>query len=203
MHLSLLEHGCYRQMLDQYYLNELPISLDIQKISRLLNARTKDEQDAIQNVLNDFFIKTEDGYVHRRCEVEIEQYNLKSKAAQDNAKKRWDAKAMPTQCEGNAELCEPIANHKPLTINYKPLTNINTIGDFDLFWQAYPKKVGKSAAQKVWNKLLPNIDDCLKAIAWQRETSQWFKNNGQFIPNPATWLNQERWMDEPTLEASF
>jgi len=196
MHLSLLEHGCYRQLLDQYYLNEEPLTLDLDYLMRLLCARSEDEKNAIKNVLKDFFIEIESGYVHRRCEAEIEQYHLKTKTASDNAKKRWDAKAMPTQCE-------PIANHKPLTINHKPLTNINTIGDFDLFWQAYPRKVGKSAAEKTWNKLLPNIDDCLKAIAWQKETPQWFKNNGQFIPHPATWLNQERWADEPTLEASF
>ena len=57
-HLTLLEHGCYHQLLDQYYLNEEPLPLDINKIFRLLTARTEDEKNAIQNVLKDFFIKT-------------------------------------------------------------------------------------------------------------------------------------------------
>ena len=48
-HLTLLEHGCYHQLLDQYYLNEEPLPLDIDKIFRLLTARTQDEKDAIKN----------------------------------------------------------------------------------------------------------------------------------------------------------
>ena len=200
MHLSLLEHGCYRQLLDQYYLNEQPLPLDLDNLMRVICARSEDEKQAIQNVLKDFFDKTESGYVHRRCESEISAFHDKSVAASKSAKSRWDsernANAMQTHSDRNA-------NHKPLTINHKPLTNINTLGDFDLFWQAYPRKIGKAAAIKSWEKLKPNIDDCLKAIAWQSETPQWFKNNGQFIPHPATWLNQQRWMDEPTLEASF
>ena len=41
-HLSLLEHGVYRQLLDQYYLSELPITLDENKLFRTLSARTED-----------------------------------------------------------------------------------------------------------------------------------------------------------------
>ena len=196
-HLTLLEHGCYRQLIDQYYLNEVPLPIDENKLFRLLSARSDDEKNAIKNVLNDFFTKTESGYVHSRCQIEIEQYHLKSESASKSAKSRWSqANALQTHSERNA-------NHKPITINHKPLTNINTIGDFDRFWNEYPKKTGKGAALKSWTKMQPNIDDCLKALSWQKKTSQWFKNNGQFIPNPATWINQERWKDEPTLEASF
>ena len=75
-HLTLLEHGCYHQLLDQYYLNEEPLPLDDNKLFRLLTARTQDEKNAIKSVLDDFFTKTEDGYVHRRCQAEIEQYHL-------------------------------------------------------------------------------------------------------------------------------
>jgi uncharacterized protein YdaU (DUF1376 family) len=67
-HLTLLEHGCYHQLLDQYYLNEEPLPLDIDKIFRLLTARTQDEKDAIKNVLKDFFVETEAGFIQRRCD---------------------------------------------------------------------------------------------------------------------------------------
>ena len=72
-------------------------------------------------------------------------------------------------------------------------------GEFAEFWDAYPKKVGKEAAWKVWKKLgspaaiLQNIKT---ALAWQRESDQWTKDQGQYIPNPATYLNQGRWQDE-------
>lgn len=72
--------------------------------------------------------------------------------------------------------------------------------NFDIFWQAYPKKTGKDNAIKSWNKLKPNIADVLNALQWQKQSEQWQKNGGQFIPNPATYLNQGRWKDEPAVE---
>ena len=36
----------------------------------------------------------------------------------------------------------------------------------------------------------------LEAIEKHKASSQWQKDGGQFIPHPATWLNQERWEDE-------
>src|SRR5262245_12808823 len=72
--------------------------------------------------------------------------------------------------------------------------------DFLRFWEAYPKKVGKGAAFKVWKKLRPSkttVEDMLIAIAGQRRSRQWLKDQGQFVPHPATWLNQARWEDAP------
>ena len=39
--------------------------------------------------------------------------------------------------------------------------------------------------------------DILTALNWQKKSEQWLKDNGQFIPYPATYLNQRRWEDEP------
>ena len=57
--------------------------------------------------------------------------------------------------------------------------------------------MGKGAAAKAWEKAQPPLDDCLKTLAWQTRSEGWTKDNGQFIPHPATWLNQSRWTDEP------
>lgn len=73
---------------------------------------------------------------------------------------------------------------------------------FERFWKAYPKKVGKGAALKAFEKSKVNADLIVvieKSIEQQKKTDQWKKENGQFIPNPATWLNQKRWEDEPTV----
>lgn len=66
---------------------------------------------------------------------------------------------------------------------------------FEQFWRAYPSKVGKGAAQKSWMKALAKVTsgDILKAVEAQRSTERWRKG---IVPNPATWLNQERWSDE-------
>jgi hypothetical protein len=72
---------------------------------------------------------------------------------------------------------------------------------FDAFWSNYPKKVGKPAAQRAWNKVrgseIPDIRDGLNQ--W-KATEQWQKDGGQFIPYPATFLNQRRWEDEPPAQ---
>lgn len=70
---------------------------------------------------------------------------------------------------------------------------------FDSFWKAYPKKVGKDAARKAFDKRKPDgdlVSRMVSAIAKQLMTPQWQKDGGQFIPHPATWLNEGRFDDE-------
>lgn len=69
--------------------------------------------------------------------------------------------------------------------------------EFDQFWMAYPKKTGKDAAFKSWKKLKPRIDDVMFALSWQVESKQW---KDGYVPNPATYINQGRWKDEPEAE---
>jgi uncharacterized protein YdaU (DUF1376 family) len=194
-HLTLLEHGVYRQLLDQYYLNEKPLPLDQDKLMRLLCARSEGEIRAVLSVLSDFFEKVELGYIHKRCDAEIDAFQSKQVKAIAAANKRWNnADALPTHSEPNA-------NHKPITINHKPLTNIKPLSDFDMFWNLYPRKIGKVAALKAWFKQSPDIDLVLKALEWQIESKQWFKS--EFIPHASTWINGSRWLDEQPKEQSF
>ena len=119
-HLSLVEHGIYRQLLDTYYLDERPLTLDHAKLMRSHSVRSADEMQAFENVLQDFFVRTEEGYVHKRCESEIAQFKAKSDSASKSAKARWakhrsdgSADAMRTHTEGNA-------NQQPVTDNHNP-----------------------------------------------------------------------------------
>ena len=71
--------------------------------------------------------------------------------------------------------------------------------EFLSFWKCYPRKVGKDAAWKKWesrNGDRPPLDVVLASIEKQKSSEQWKKDGGQFIPHPATWLNQGRWADE-------
>lgn len=84
------------------------------------------------------------------------------------------------------------------------MTDIQT--DFDLFWSAYPRKTAKGAARKAWARLSPDtvtVQKMLDALTWQRVQPQWLKDGGQYIPMPATYLNQERWEDEPVNLPQF
>lgn len=70
---------------------------------------------------------------------------------------------------------------------------------FDQFWAAYPKKRSKGAARKAWDKLHVNPTmqaTILRAIERAKQSEDWQKDGGQYIPYPATWLNAEGWEDE-------
>jgi len=73
--------------------------------------------------------------------------------------------------------------------------------EFDQFWKAYPKKKGKDKAYESWKKKKPSLQAVLSALGWQIQTVDWTKEDGQFIPMPATYLNAGRWKDSPAGEA--
>lgn len=67
------------------------------------------------------------------------------------------------------------------------------------FWTAYPRKSGKKAALRAWQNLDPPAplqEKIQNALRRQKASGQWLRENGRYIPLPATWLNQGRWEDE-------
>ena len=68
---------------------------------------------------------------------------------------------------------------------------------FDKFWNVYPRKVGKRAALKVWEKL--SNEEKIDVLAALPNHIQYWKlknTETEYIPHPSTWLNQGRWEDE-------
>ena len=68
--------------------------------------------------------------------------------------------------------------------------------EFAVFWSAYPKKVGKKSARKAFDHVSEPVESLVTAIKRQECSAQWSRDGGQYIPNPTTWLNQERWEDQ-------
>ena len=77
----------------------------------------------------------------------------------------------------------------------KTLTEVR----FATFWDAYPNKKAKTNALKAWNKIKPNsdlFDKIMRAVDIQKRSEDWQRENGRFIPYPATWLNGGYWDNE-------
>ncbi len=75
----------------------------------------------------------------------------------------------------------------------------DNIEAFDKFYSAYPKKVSKVSALRAFKKLNPSatlLQTILSDIQARQKSEQW--KNKQFIPYPATYLNQKRWEDDYT-----
>ena len=73
--------------------------------------------------------------------------------------------------------------------------------DFETFWEAYPKKSAKKDAQKAWRRLKPNqklLDEIMLALENAKKSKAW--QEPKYIPHPATWLNGERYKDEPEVQ---
>jgi uncharacterized protein YdaU (DUF1376 family) len=197
-HLSEMEDLTYRRLLDWYYLHEIPIPLDQAETARQIRMRS--HSDCIAVVLQEYFERTENGWIHHRADREIAKTGEKSAKAAASAKARWnkgsDANALPTQSESNAT-----HNTEHITQDTKPKEKqpMALSKRFEEFWRVYPKKVGKDAAKKAFEKRKPDevmLTKMCNAIHFQRRSVAWQKDGGQFIPNPATWLNQGRWQDE-------
>lgn len=71
--------------------------------------------------------------------------------------------------------------------------------EFLKFWEIYPNKKGKGYAWTSWQKVHPPLDECLKALEYQRREYDWTKDQGQFIPHPSTWINGRHWENEPKI----
>lgn len=91
-HLTRIERSVYRDLIELYYDTEAPLSGDVDKLCRLLIARSDEEQAAVFQVLNEFFTDTEHGWRHARCDAEIARYHgnkeAKSAAGKASAAKR-------------------------------------------------------------------------------------------------------------------
>lgn len=81
-----------------------------------------------------------------------------------------------------------------------PLQVASGESTFLQFWDAYPRKVDKQNALKVWKKISPDEKLCqviMQALEHQKRSAQWTRDGGAYIPYPSTWLNGRRWEDEP------
>ncbi len=66
---------------------------------------------------------------------------------------------------------------------------------FDLFWNSYPKRVAKVCAIRAWRKVKESeYENVMQGLEIWKQADQW--QDVQFIPYPATFLNQRRWEDE-------
>lgn len=109
-------------------------------------------------------------------------------------------KAMPNQEQEQ----EQEQNKKPTKKRKTPVKKIDAKWDskFDEFWEGYPRPEGKKKAREAWNKIEKKTDETFQqiseSVAKKKKSEQWTKDDGQFIPLPASYLNQERWSDGET-----
>ena len=161
-------------------------------------------------------------FIKSQLDRDSEKYEQKVNKRKEAGKKGGIAKAQNIAKLANASLAtNSLANlADTVTVNDTVTDNVtvneNTLSraplgkesaekalksSFERFWKVYPRKTAKQQALKAWLKLKPGdeiVETIVKAVEKQRQSNDWTKDSGQFIPYPATWLNGRRWEDELT-----
>lgn len=129
-HLSFVEDSAYGRLLRKYYADEKPLPAELRAVQRLVGARTEEEREAVQVVLEEFFILESDGWHNKRADAEIAKFNVKKEKARKSAEARWNANASEIDANASESPCERIANaspkHDERNALQSPDTNIST-----------------------------------------------------------------------------
>lgn len=214
MHLTTEQHGAYLLLLMAYWKNGGPLPAQDQILSSICRMSI-DAWSMHKHMLAAFFDTESDPsiWISVRADSEMEKAGKNKEKrtlkAQNAAAARWGKDApsnAPSNATSNAQAmlgrC-PSPSPSP-TDKRKDQKTCSTHSvervDFDAFWKIYPRKVGKQAALKAWNKLKPDLilfTEIESAIERAKRSPAWLKDSGQFIPHPSAWLNGKRWEDEP------
>lgn len=76
---------------------------------------------------------------------------------------------------------------------------------FEIFYKAYPRHKSRGDAEKAWKSLKPDdalLAKIMKALEVAKKDPNWQKNNGQFVPYPASWLRAKGWEDEQNTNSN-
>jgi uncharacterized protein YdaU (DUF1376 family) len=196
-HLSTIEHGIYRQLIDWYYLDEQPIPEETQVVIRRLRLGSE-EVKFLQNVLSDFFVLGKTGYKHKRIEVEIKDYQEQVEKNKNNGKLGGRPKKTQSVISGLPDESQNNPNHKPLTTNHKPkresATSVACPPDVSQQiwndWVALRKSKKAPITQTVLNGAIAEA----KILGWPLEKflAEWCSRGSQGLkaewivkPNPA------------------
>ncbi len=153
-HLSMLEDGAYRRLIDAYYIRCTPLPIAKKDCYRLVRAAKKNERESVDAILKEFFYLAEDGWHHKRCDAEIARFLDKKGKARASAEARWhpserNANAMRTHSERNA-LQSPVTSHQTKTLpsesvrSFRPSSSER--GRTDLKIGAIREKISEGAA---------------------------------------------------------
>jgi uncharacterized protein YdaU (DUF1376 family) len=141
-HLTFIEDATYSRLIRKYYATEKPMPGDIKLVQRLINARSKEEKNAVVSVLNEFFTLTDDGWRQERCDHEIARFKDKQLKARRSAEGRWQSfpsdesqsEITPSnECVRNATVmrthCSPDTKHQSPVTNLHPPGKQNNGGE--------------------------------------------------------------------------
>lgn len=126
------------------------------------------------------------------------QYNTKEPKTKETNTKEQNTPYNPPEGEGTQDFKSLLDAFKADVCNTDNQHKEEKLG-FDDWYSHYPRKQARQRAEKAWKKIKPDqklIKRMIDAVEVMKTKESWTKDNGQYIPLPATWLNDGRWEDE-------
>lgn len=208
------EGWAYTIILNLIYDAQAPIRFDVERLARRCRMRPTALDAAVNSLVNIGKLTLTDGLLsNRRAEKSIETRAKLVANSSEAANARWKKEdELPQQNQRYEDApallmhCETDAYQKPEARSQKERDKSLSGRDegFDLFWAAYPKKVGKPQAAKSFAKAIKRTDirTLLDGLDRAKASPDWTKSAGQFIPHPTTWLNRDGWADALAADPS-
>ena len=205
--MSLEEQGAYVRLLC-YCWEDGSIPSNFTELAKLCNITRRKIENIWPHLSDCFQVSDIPGrLVNAKLEAvrlqQIEHRQRQVEHGRIGAEKRWGSHSDPTippLGKNSSSTSTPTSEEETPIV---PCGDVAYSADFEEFlWKPYPRKTGKGAAYKAWNKIRPSngTREAIRAsIEAHIKTPKWREDGGRYIPNPSTFLNQRRWEDEPTI----
>lgn len=217
-HLNAAEHGAYLLLLMGMWRSGGTLPANDANLARL--ARCSPEEWAqIKGAVLPFFRRSRGRITQNRLAVEMAKYESisckRSNAGKTGASKKHNlnnmdgmanADQLPKKPEAIATITRTITKEES-NDSSKSDANASSCArlrstDFDEFWLAYPKKKGKGSARPAFKRARGKAEQARIMAGLAQANAAWRDIEPRFIPHPTTWLNDERWLDEPEQSAA-
>jgi uncharacterized protein YdaU (DUF1376 family) len=187
-HLTAQQHGAYMLLLMNYWQRGKALDNSNERLSHVARLSPEEWADA-KPTLEEFFIVEDNVWSHARVEDDLAKIREKSVKASFAGRRSVVARGL-NERSTNAEQS---LNHKEE--DKEEDKDISKKELFMDFWNVYPLKVGKGAAQKAFEKAIRTTDADIIIRGAQRYKSD--PNRVQaYTAHASTWLNAQRWLDE-------
>lgn len=205
-HLTVLEHGVYRLLLDRYYTREEGIPEA--QAYRVALARSEDERAAVDVILDEFFALKDGLWINNKAEEEISKARARIDAASTNGKRGGRPRKNPDESETKAKITQPFQsgyeNKTQTKAHQTPITNHHTPEEektrsrFDLLWNEFPPCPNnpRLKALEEWMSLDLSDDEVESAIAGAGAYARWLREPAQKgcpVCHTHRWLKERRW----------
>jgi uncharacterized protein YdaU (DUF1376 family) len=189
-HLTAQQHGAYMLLLMNYWQRGKALDNSNERLSHVARLSPEEWAEA-KPTLEEFFMVEGNLWTHARVEDDLEKIREKSAKASFAGRRSVVARGM-NERSTNAEQS---LNHKEEDKEEDEDKDINKKELFVDFWNVYPLKVGKGAAQKAFEKAIRTTDADIIIKGALRYKSDPNRVPG-YTAHASTWLNAQRWLDE-------